>query len=108
MKKELGKIQDAEFGLGGYQDAMIGIRFSLGGDSWGVGDFWGDWSMKRSGSEQWTDADRTKRLGETTMRINQLLKDAKVDTVSKLKGVPIEVTFDGNKMVDWRVLKEVL
>lgn len=108
MRKELGKIQKAEFGAGGYQEAMIGISFTLGGDGWGIGDFWGYWAMERSPNTQWTEQDRTKSLGETVLRISKLLSDAKCDHVSDLVGVPVEIELEGNALKSWRVLKEVL
>ena len=37
-----------------------------------------------------------------------LLSAAKVTDVTKLKGIPVEVTFDGNMLKEWRVLTEVL
>jgi hypothetical protein len=38
----------------------------------------------------------------------KLLKQAKVDSVERLKGKPVEVTFDGNRLEEWRILTEVL
>ena len=108
MEKKLGKIQRCEFGFGGYQDAQIGISFAIGGDGWGVGDFWGYWNTERSAGTKWTEADRLTGLGSTVMRISALLEAAKVESVSKLKGVPVECTFDGNALKSWRVLAEVL
>lgn len=108
MRKELGKIKKAEFGLGGYQDAMIGISFDLGGEGWGVSDFWGNWALERSEHARWTEAERITQLGGMSMRIAKLLEDAKIRSVSKLAGIPIEVTFEGNALKEWRVLKEVL
>jgi hypothetical protein len=40
--------------------------------------------------------------------LSKLLKDSNVNSVDKLKGVPVEVTFDGNMLKDWRILTEVL
>jgi hypothetical protein len=100
--KQLGKIQSVSFGHGGYHDAMIGISFTLSGEGWGVGDFWGAWSIKRS------EEDRIRGLGEMVMRVNDLLQQAKVSTVDRLKGIPVEVSFEGNLLKSWRVLTEVL
>jgi hypothetical protein len=108
MRKEIGKIQEVWFGKGGYQDACIGITFTLGGDGWGVGDFWGTWAMKRSSGCQWTEQDRKDTLGETCMKIVELLEKAKKDDISKLKNVPVECVFDGQLLKSWRVLTEVL
>lgn len=107
-RKKLGKIRSCEFGHGGYQDACIGVSFDLGGDGWGVSDFWGDWYIECSDHSQWTNSDRVLRLGETVMRLHALLDDAKVGKVSQLKGAPIEVEFEGMALKSWRVLKEVI
>jgi hypothetical protein len=40
--------------------------------------------------------------------VSKLLKESKVDSVEKLKGKPVEVTFEGNMLKEWRILTEVL
>jgi hypothetical protein len=108
MRKELGKIKSASFGWGGYQDVMLGFSVELGGDGWGVCDFWGNWGTERTEYTKWSEEERLKSLGETVMRLKGVFEDAKVTSVHKLAGIPVEVTFDGNKLESWRVLKEVL
>jgi hypothetical protein len=107
-RKELGRISRAEFGLGGYQDAMIGVSFTLEGKGWGVGDFWGEWAIARSDHAKWTEADRITRLGEMVMRLNGVMSSAGARSVSQLIGAPVEATFTGNALTSWRVLDEVL
>lgn len=107
-RRELGRIQKIDFGMGGYQDAQFGLSVTLGGDSWAVGDFWGHWSMAPTAGAQWTVEDQSRTFSDVSRRILALLQDAKVDTVAKLAGKPIEAAFDGNKLVSWRILKEVL
>lgn len=107
-RKELGRIKKCNFGMGGYQEAMIGISFELGGECWGVCDFWGNWAIKRTDSCKWTESDRITQLGETAMRIAALLKEAKRERIDQLVGVPVEVIFEGMMLKSWRVLKEVL
>ena len=110
-RKELGKIKSVEIGEGGYQDAMFGISFTLGGDSWGVGDFKGYWRPEQidvTEYTQWTEKDRSKVFDETMRYISKLLHDAKKRFVSELKGVPVEVEFEGNALKSWRILTEVL
>jgi hypothetical protein len=110
-EKRLAKIKSIRVGMGGYQEAMFGITFDLGGGCWGVGDFWGFWSparMKRSEHAKWTEAERLGGISDAFIRLDQLLADAKVDDATKLAGVPIEVTLEGNTLKSWRVLKEVL
>jgi hypothetical protein len=57
---------------------------------------------------KWTEADRDKQYAEIMRYLSKLLKEAKVDSVDKLKGVPIEATFDGNMLKEWRILTEVI
>jgi hypothetical protein len=108
-RKELGKIQSATFGLGGYQDAQIGFWLSFGGDSWGVsGSGGGAWAMELSAHCKWTEADRQHELASAAMKLAKTLEQAKKRQVQDLVGVPVEVTFDGNILKDWRILTEVL
>lgn len=111
MEKKLGKITSVKFGHGGYQDACIGLSVGLGDGSWGVSDFKGTWDaelVKRSEYTKWTEEERTKGYDETIRFLSKLLKEAKVDTVDKLKNIPVEVTFDGTLLKEWRILTEVL
>ena len=111
MEKRLGKITSVRFGYGGYQDAMLGLSVSLGDGSWGVGDFKGNWDaelIKHTEHTKWTEEDRSKGYDETMRFLSKLLKEAKVDTVDKLKDIPVEVTFDGNLLKEWRILTEVI
>src|SRR5262245_9104402 len=100
MNKELGKIQRAEYGLGGYQEAQLGISFTLGGKGWGVGDFWGVWA-DRSENSKWTHEDRAKQIAEVNDRLRDLLRAGNVDSVSRLIGLPIEATFENMSLVSW-------
>ncbi len=110
MRKEIGKIKAIHFGFGGYQDAQLGVSVTLGSDTggWGAGDFKGAWGMEPSEYAKWAVADQTKALGEACLWLRDILKAAKKQTVDQLKGVPVEATFDGNVLKEWRVLKEVI
>lgn len=111
MEKKLGKIESVKFGIGGYQDAMIGLHVTLGNTGWGVGDSrcaWDAQMIECSKYCKWTEADRDKNYSDIMRYLSKLLNDAKVDSVDKLKGIPVEVTFDGNLLKEWRVLTEVL
>jgi len=112
LEKKIGKITNVKFGRGGYQDAMMGISVSLGSDkdSWSVGDFKGTWGVDTEVSEyaKWTEEDRQKHFGEVMTFVNELLLKAKKYNVADLKGVPVEVTFEGNTLKSWRILEEVL
>lgn len=111
MEKRLGKIKSVKFGIGGYQDCQLGIHFQLGGDYWGVGDSKSTWDPERikcTEHSKWTEEDRTKNLNDIVRYVSSLLKDAKVDNVTELEGIPVECSFDGNMLKEWRILTEVL
>jgi len=108
-RKEIGKIKSVTLGYGGYQEAMLGFTFTLGSKkgSWGVGDFKGMWTTTSKGAK-WTEDDRTLEFGKAMRFVWELMKDANVQTLDDLNGVPIEVTFDANMLKSWRILKEVI
>ena len=111
MEKRLGKIESVSFGLGGYKGAMLGIHVTLGADGWGVGDSKANWDseqIKWSEHTKWSEEDRDGWYSEIMRYVSKLLKEAKVDSVDELKGKPVEVTFDGNLLKEWRILTEVL
>lgn len=111
MEKKLGKILSVKFGIGGYNDAMIGLHVTLGSKGWGVGDERSAWdaeTVKWSEYCKWTEADRDRQYAELLHYVSKLLNDAKVDSVDKLKGIPVEVTIEGNILKEWRILTEVL
>ncbi len=111
MEKRLGKIESVSFGLGGYQGAMLGLHVTLGASGWGVGDSRAQWDAETiscSEHSKWSESDRDVLYAEIMRYVSKLLKEAKVDSVDKLKGKPVEVTFDGNQLVEWRILTEVL
>ena len=108
MKKELGKIKRFDIGLGGYDGAMFGLTVDLGSDGWGVSDFIGTWSRKPDEYCKWTEADQIKHLGEMCRLVADLMIKAKVQTAADMVGIPVEITFDYNKLSSWRILEEVL
>jgi|SRR6478609_8148111 len=108
MRTELGKIQKAFFGFGGYQDAQFGVGFTLGGSAWGVSDFRGGWGMEPSSHAKWTAEENSHVISEACTWLRDILKAAGKTDVSQLAGTPIEATFDGMKLSSWRVLTEVI
>lgn len=110
-RKELGKISKARFGFCGYQEAMFGLALTFEGKGWGVcSDITGGWSEQVQWSNrcQWTEEDRTRQRAEMCKRVDATLTAAKVDSVDKLVGKPVEITFDGNALKEWRILEEVI
>jgi hypothetical protein len=111
MEKKLGKIIDVNFGLGGYKGVMIGLHVTLGSKEWIVSDsrcYWDVESVKLEENSEWTEDDRDKQYAEILRYLSKLMKQAKVDSVDKLKGIPVEVIIEGNTLKEWRVLTEVL
>lgn len=108
-EKKLGKIEKVSYGLCGYQDAQLGLSITISGDGWGVGaDKPGAWATEPSKHSKWTKDDQIKGLGENALFIGKLLEAAKVRSVDKLKGIPVECEFDGNMLKTWQILTEVL
>lgn len=110
METRLGKIDSIRVGMGGYQDAMFGVTVSLSMKGSGVCDFKGMWgqSVKVGDHTKWSEADRSKQFDEVMRWLDDQCRLAKVDDVMKLAGKPVEVTLEGNTLVSWRLLTEVL
>ncbi len=108
-RKELGKIQKVWFGLGGYQEVQVGLWLQLGSEGWGIGTGeQGGWSFPPDTHAKWTLEDQTQSYALMVRKVLDLLTAAKVDDVSKLKGVPVECIFEGNALKSYRILSEVL
>jgi hypothetical protein len=109
MEKELGKIVSAEFGLGGYQECQVGLWITFGGKGWGVSHGYnGGWSMVPDEYAKWTVEDQDRLYAMCVRDTVKLLEDAKVRSVSELKGVPVEITFENMTIKSFRILTEVL
>lgn len=108
-EKYLGKISSVSFGKGGYQDCMFGLTLSFEMSGGGISAFInGGWTLERSPDAKWTEEDRSRQQAEMVKKMIQIMKDAKVDEVYKLKGIPVEVTVENMTFKDFRILKEVL
>lgn len=107
-RKELGHIQRATFGYGGYDDAMVGLDLTLGGPAWGVGFFLGAWASGPGANAEWTVEDQRHDYANAVILLRDTLKAAKKHDVTQLAGTPVECTFDGNRLTSWRVLTEVI
>jgi hypothetical protein len=109
MNIKLGKIKSATFGIGGYQDSMIGLTINITGnaDAWSVQDFRGTWRPDLSSKDcRWDNP--SKDLAEAWRFVIETLIKSKKNDVSQLAGTPVEVCFDGNMLKSWRILEEVL
>jgi hypothetical protein len=106
-EKWLGKISFVRFGNGGYQDSQFGVWFEFSGDGLGISDGKGEWSSWSKGCE-WTQEERRDGWGRMVEWIKDIMKSAKVDSLDKLKGKPVEITTVDSRLESWRILTEVL
>lgn len=107
----LGKIKNIKFGYVGYQDMMFGLSIEFSAPGIGVNTHIAHaWSIDMEVDEhsKWNESDRDKGFAKTMREINQIMKDANVTDINQLKNIPVEITFEGNTLKSWRVLKEVL
>lgn len=113
-EKRIGKITAVSFGVGGYQDAAFGLSltFESKRGAWGVGTFInGGWCPGRIDPDKhckWTEEDRRKTMADMCYKIAETLNAANATDVAHLVGKPVEVTFDGNTLKDWRILTEAI
>ena len=111
MEKKLGKIDLVKFGLVGYQGAMLGLSITFNSGSYGVSSEKCTWDcnmVKHTDNCKWTEEDRSRQFDEIMRFISDLLYNAKVDNIMKLSGKPVELTFEGNLLKDWRILTECI
>ena len=58
---------------------------------------------------KWKDEQEAHQTKATKMQdVFEILEKAKVNNVSQLKGIPVEVTLDGNRFKSFRILEEVI
>lgn len=110
-EKRLGKIERVTFGHGGYQDACLGLNITISGEGWGTQTSKSAWDanlIKHSEHCKWTEEERDRQYSDIMRYVSDLLKDAKVSSIDKLEGIPLEVEFEGNILQDFRILTEVL
>jgi hypothetical protein len=108
MKKELGKITHVSFGLGGYQECMLGLSLSFEGKGFGTSTYISGGWYEYPENAKYSREELNKARVDMCDTILSTLKKAKVEDINALKGIPVELTFDSSRLVDWRVLEEVL
>ena len=109
METLLGKI--SRFDLV-QEDGRVGIIVNLEMDGSGVGDTslmaWSPSSVGVTDYTRWDEDDRDKELVKIMRKLDELMSQAKVSSLVKMKGVPVEVKLEKNMLVSWRILTEVL
>ena len=107
----MGKLSKVKFGHGGYQESCLGLSVTISGYGWEFNDSKTAWDanlIKHSEYCRWTEQDRSEEYDKIMRYVSDLLAAAKVDSIDKLNGLPVEAEFDGNLLKSWRVLTEVL
>lgn len=109
--KYLGKIKEVYFGLGGYNESMLGIHFTFSFDGKEVCSTEGGWDfhrIKHSEYVKWTEEDRKNDHYDTLIFISNLLQQCNITDINNLKNKPVEVEILDNTLKTWRILTEVL
>ena len=110
--KYLGKITKAEFGHCGYQNSFIGLalEFRFDKSAFVSQDITGGWYIGNKWNEHCKWTEKGNRLQHAIMaeKISQVLLDADCTYISQLVSTPVELELEGNKLVSWRVLTEVI
>ena len=107
-EKILGKITKAEYGIVRDYPFLFGLQLCFNledGTSIGCGS---RYTINIGKACKWTTEERQHRITESVDEVHKILKDAKVDYVSKLKGMPVEVEIEKNTFKNFRILTEVL
>ena len=110
MKEEkIGVIKSVKIGYMGYQEAEFGLELNI--DFKGSGVFAtisGGWASGPDERSKWTIEDHKTSMYKLNMKIIELLKKAKVDSIEKLKGKPVRCVFDINRLESWDILEEAI
>lgn len=107
MRKELGKITFAEYGM--YPDRPFLFGLQLGFSFKGSGVFDGaKYTINISEHCRWERQEKLDAIEKNINHLHKILEDAQVNYVSQLIGKPVEVRFDGNRFQDFRILTEVI
>jgi len=109
---KLGKIEFIELRHLYDMDYMLGI--SIGFDIGDGGAVCTDIYINMSSEANWScDTERMQSYWNFLQTIQDMLLDAKKESFDKLKGIPVEMFFNGNgglgdEIIGFRILKEVL
>jgi len=111
LTKQLGKISSIRLGIGGYQGSMLGLHICFELENSGICTTHSTWDYETTEHTKhckWTAQSRLDKYADIMVRISKLLKDAKVQDISQLKGIPVEIKLDGLNFYSYRILTEVL
>lgn len=106
-EKLLGKIDYAEYGMIPDRPFLIGLQLGFSFPAAEVMDG-GRYTVNISKDCRWEEAERQEVITKQLEFVWGILKDAKCNYVSELKGKPVLVTIEKGVFKDFRILKEVL
>lgn len=106
MRKKIGYIRSAKYGQVEDMPIMFGLQLDF---------YFNDFSgagttelMFNISGEVKDKEGADQIIADVTRRINEILKDANVNTVDQLIGKPVEVTIEGANTKSFRILTEVI
>ena len=108
LTKHKGKISSIYFGLGGYQESMLGLhicfsfemhKFICTSDA-----YWDYYSVEHTERSKWTEQSRLARYARINCNISELLNKAKVRELGQLKNKEVTLTMDGLNLYSWELI----
>lgn len=108
QEKVLGKIDFVEYGRVKDMPFLMGLQLGFKMEYGGVG-CGGKYTINMSKACKWDrEEERECTITKYVDDLYEILKQAKVDYVSQLKNIPVEITLENNTFKDFRILTEVL
>lgn len=107
-KKILGKINTAEFGV---ESGRLGLHLTFKSSLTGLDlSYWVHDPVTNPYTKAYnvTKEDNNTNMFNLLTDVSAYLYAAKVRYISQLKDKPVELEVDGNCLVTWRILTEVL
>lgn len=107
-EKLLGKIDFAEYGTFEDRPFLMGLQLGFSMNGCGVMSG-GQYTVNMSKECKWdSKEEREHTITKYVDNVYEILKQAKVNYVSQLKNIPVEITIENNTFKDFRILTEVL
>lgn len=106
--KVLGKIDFAEYGLYPDRPFLMGLQLVFTFQGCGIGDG-AKYTINMSKECKWeSKKERQETITKYADNLYEILEQAKVNYVSQLKNIPVEIIMEDNMFKDFRILTEVL
>ena len=107
-EKVLGKIDFAEYGTFEDRPFLMGLQLGFSMNGCGVMSG-GQYTVNMSKQCKWdSQEEREHTITLYADKVYGLLNEARVNYVSQLINIPVEITIEDNTFKDFRILTEVL